>query len=242
MSKRDDDSASDMEVGMTTAERRRRRRRGGGLRVPSDNVPRRPTGQTTPPVVAPVPEDPSLAMSIAYSFSSDASEPVPRVTVETPVPSFEPVAPEGMPTVIDPVSGPVEEASFEMKTREMSSVDLQALGLESLDPTRTPRAQTKPPITTTLASDDDVAEGGLQVREGERVPRREQALGHHPAALQHQLGLGADDRRAELQHPPKRREPGRNPQHAAQGRHEGAVVRGVRRGDVDRAVELRMLP
>jgi hypothetical protein len=65
VTKRDDDSQADMEVGMTTAERRRRRRRGGGLRVPSDNVPRR----STPPVVAPVPEDPSLALSIAYSFS-----------------------------------------------------------------------------------------------------------------------------------------------------------------------------
>ena len=63
---------------MTTAERRRRRRRGGGLRVPSDNVPRR--APTAPPVVAPVPEDPALAMSIAYSFSNDASSP-PRVAV-----------------------------------------------------------------------------------------------------------------------------------------------------------------
>ena len=82
MSKRDDDSGAhtgptDLEVNMTTAERRRRRRRGGGLRVPSDNVPRR-TSQP-PPVVAPVPEDPSLAMSIAYSFSGDGSEPVPRI-------------------------------------------------------------------------------------------------------------------------------------------------------------------
>lgn len=133
MSKRDDDSQADMEVGMTTAERRRRRRRGGGLRVPSDNVPRR----TTPPVVAPVPEDPSLAMSIAYSFSNDASEPVPRVTVETPVPSHviaDPVAPDAMPTVIDPPSAHVESADFEMKTREMSAVDLASLGLEDPNP------------------------------------------------------------------------------------------------------------
>src|SRR3982750_4853237 len=98
MSKRDDDPSSDMEVGMTTAERRRRRRRGGSLRVPSDNVPRR---STTPPVVAPVPEDPSLAMSIAYSFSPEASDPMPRATVETSAPSFE--NHEGMPTVIDPL-------------------------------------------------------------------------------------------------------------------------------------------
>ena len=119
-----------MDVGMTTAERRRRRRRGGGLRVPSDNVPRR----TNPPVVAPVPEDPSLAMSIAYSFTSEASEPVPRVTVETPVPRFDanndPIAPEMMQTVIDPPSSQVESQDFEMKTREMSAVDLAALGLE----------------------------------------------------------------------------------------------------------------
>ena len=89
MSKRDDDSQADMEVGMTTAERRRRRRRGGGLRVPSDNVPRSRT--TTPPVVAPVPEDPSLAMSIAYSFTSEASEPVQRVSSIAPhdeIPTF----------------------------------------------------------------------------------------------------------------------------------------------------------
>ncbi len=135
MTKRDDDSgahatgASDIEVNMTTAERRRRRRRGGGLRVPSDNVPRR-TSQP-PPVVAPVPEDPSLAMSIAYSFSSEASEPVPRITVETPGPRFDdgPVAPDAVPTVIDPPSLPVETQDFEMKTREMAAVDLEALGL-----------------------------------------------------------------------------------------------------------------
>ena len=95
MSKRDDDSQTDMEVGMTTAERRRRRRR-GGLRVPSDNVPRR---SSTPPV-APVPEDPALAMSIAYSFSAESSEPVPRPRDSAP--SFE--HHEGMPTVIDPVA------------------------------------------------------------------------------------------------------------------------------------------
>ncbi len=130
MTKRDDESgahsASDIEAGMTTAERRRRRRGRGGLRVPSDNVPRR---TTTPPVVAPVPEDPSLAMSIAYSFTSDGSEPVPRVSASD-IPSFgDPQAPEAMSTVIDPPSSPVEAADFEMKTREMSAVDLDALGL-----------------------------------------------------------------------------------------------------------------
>ncbi len=112
---------------MTTAERRRRRRRGGGLRVPSDNVPRR---STPPPVAPPVPEDPSLAMSIAYSFSSDASEPIARMTTESPVPRFdEPMAPEAASTVVDAGSGNDGGQDFEMKTREMAAVDLEALGL-----------------------------------------------------------------------------------------------------------------
>src|SRR5262245_60714583 len=113
-----------MEVGMTTAERRRRRRRGAGLRVPSDNVPRSRTPSTAPP--PPVPEDPALAMSIAYSFTSDASGPVQRTTLE------QPVAPEAMSTVIDPPNPTNEQAQdFEMNTREMSAVDLEALGLNS---------------------------------------------------------------------------------------------------------------
>ena len=129
MSKRDEDSQADMEVGMTTAERRRRRRRGGGLRVPSDNVPRtRPP--TTPPVPAPVPEDPSLAMSIAYSFTGDASAAGARSV-------HDPIAPDQAPTVIDPPSGVIESQDFETKTREMSAVDLEALGLT--DPATTLR-------------------------------------------------------------------------------------------------------
>ena len=125
MSKRDEDSQSDLEVGMTTAERRRRRRRGGGLRVPSDNVPRSRAPTAPPP---PRPEDPALAMSIAYSFTNDASGPVARVDKSDH--PFVPVAPEAAPTVIDPPAGPVEtNADFEMKTREMSAVDLEALGL-----------------------------------------------------------------------------------------------------------------
>nr|HEX4317111.1 methyltransferase domain-containing protein [Kofleriaceae bacterium] len=138
MSKRDDE-ADLGEVGMTTAERRRRRRR-GALRVPSDNVPRQ-RAPTSPPVVAPVPEDPALAMSIAYSFSNDASEPVPHAVYDESSrrsaphaagsSAMDPIAPEGMPTVIDPPSAPVEQQDFEMKTREMAAVDLEALGLSS---------------------------------------------------------------------------------------------------------------
>ena len=133
MSKRDEDSQSDIEIGMTTAERRRRRRRGGGLRVPSDNVPRSRTPTAPPP---PRPEDPALAMSIAYSFNNDASGPVPRQIVHDE-PSG-PVAPEAAPTVIDPVStgGGVD---FETTTREMSAVDLESLGLS--DPSSTLRME-----------------------------------------------------------------------------------------------------
>src|SRR5690606_10974321 len=126
VSKRDDDGGgADMEVGMTTAERRRRRRRGGGLRVPSDNVPRSRTPTAPPP---PVPEDPALAMSIAYSFTNDASGPVPR-SVQSDISA--PIAPDAMPTVIDPPSAPIAEQDFEMKTREMTAVDLEALGLSA---------------------------------------------------------------------------------------------------------------
>jgi len=123
MAKRDEDSQADMEVGMTTAERRRKRRRGGGLRVPSDNVPRT-RAPTAPP--APRPEDPSLAMSIAYSFSNDGSAPVRMVDdIDSG-----PIAPEAAPTMIDPpTDSTADGVDFDMKTREMAAVDLEALGL-----------------------------------------------------------------------------------------------------------------
>jgi SAM-dependent methyltransferase len=157
VSKRDDDSQGDMEVGMTTAERRRRRRRGGGLRVPSDNVPRR---SSTPPVVAPVPEDPSLAMSIAYSFTESSG-----AVRDTGVPGFEP--PEGMPTVIDPVSEAVEQSDFEMKTREMSAVDLEALGLSDA------MSGTTLPIPRTSSSDLESAAMPPDIGVGVRFRKRD---------------------------------------------------------------------
>lgn len=155
MSKRDDDSQADIDIGMTTAERRRRRRRGAGLRVPSDNVPRR----TNPPAsdARPVPEDPSLAMSIAYSFTTETSEPVVRTAQSAEQASFhEPVAPEAMTTMIDPVPVPVEHADFESKTREMTAVDLEELGLQKMV---TEVLAPEPMFTVPDASDaGDVAE------------------------------------------------------------------------------------
>ena len=116
----DDAQASDMEAGMTTAERRRRRRRGGGIRVPSDNVPRSRPATAPPP---PRPEDPALAMSIAYSFTNDASGPVPRTPIDHDRDGHDSTA-----TLADPQSNG-ESTDFETKTREMTAVDLEALGL-----------------------------------------------------------------------------------------------------------------
>ena len=93
--KREDDLPADMEAGMTTAERRRRRRRGGGLRVPSDNVPRRTGSQAA---IAPVPEDPNLAVSIAYSFATDASGPMPRQDGEGELDSAPVMAADAVPS------------------------------------------------------------------------------------------------------------------------------------------------
>ena len=73
-------------------QRLRRRRKGGGLRVPSDNVPRRP-GRTSDPadVAAPAPEDPRLAVSVAYAFGSDTSRRM-RAEEELDAPRTEPNA------------------------------------------------------------------------------------------------------------------------------------------------------
>jgi SAM-dependent methyltransferase len=157
VSKRDEDSPNDMEVGMTTAERRRRRRRGAGLRVPSDNVPRSRTSSAPPP---PVPEDPALAMSIAYSFRGDESGPVPRaVSRDTSDPIL---TPDSMPTVIEPPAGAITEQDFDMNTREMSAVDLQALGLTNDEPiggptVRMPRMST-PSVEVDVGADAEPTE------------------------------------------------------------------------------------
>jgi len=74
-------------------QRLRRRRKGGGLRVPSDNVPRRP-GRASDPgeVAAPAPEDPRLAVSVAYAFGSDGTRRL-RPEDEIDGPRTEPNAP-----------------------------------------------------------------------------------------------------------------------------------------------------
>ena len=141
----DDDSTSDMEAGMTTAERRRRRRRGGGIRVPSDNVPRSRTPTAPPP---PRPEDPALAMSIAYSFTNDASGPVPRH-----LDARDGRDASGPATIADPQANG-DSSDFETKTREMSAVDLEALGL--IERTSSPAISTISIPRTTSDVDVDV--------------------------------------------------------------------------------------
>lgn len=133
MSKTPEENESEMEAGMTTAERRRRRRRGAGLRVPSDNVPRQ---NNSSPSVVPLPDDPSL--SIAYNASSGG-----EATVVQSVQSLrpDPLAPEAVSTLIDPPGEQaIEEVSFESKTREMSAVDLEELGIpDQEEPAAAPR-------------------------------------------------------------------------------------------------------
>lgn len=177
------DAPGEFDEGMTTAERRRRKRRAGGLRVPSDNVPRRPSEVMAVPAAGaptpPSPEDPGLAMSIAYSFTADASGAVPRVAnlpppmapeAQSTVPSMPAFAtsesvpalgradgaalaagdddeddvivadlddvafraPRGKTEVSVPAGRPDDETeAFELVTREMAAVDLEALGLSA---------------------------------------------------------------------------------------------------------------
>jgi SAM-dependent methyltransferase len=142
-----------------TGERRRRRRK-GGLRIPSDNVPRR--GEESSPE-RPEPEDPRLAVSVAYAFGADgepatddadaassdpaaqtgemAAEPMPGGVTDvanapTLPPPERPAAPAvpAAPTIPDMVApagkGPAPYIDT-TKTMEMPAVQLEALGLES---------------------------------------------------------------------------------------------------------------
>ncbi|HVV87767.1 MAG TPA: hypothetical protein VHE35_32230, partial [Kofleriaceae bacterium] len=123
MSRRSDDDGDGEEQG---GERPRRRRRAGGLRIPSDNVPRHSGSQ---PVVAPVPEDPGLAVSIAYAFGDDASGPRPRLEDEsgddTTAIGARPEAPPTFPSLDDIVP--------DGRTRQMPAISLEALGLSAED-------------------------------------------------------------------------------------------------------------
>ena len=102
-------------------------------------------------------------MSIAYSFGNDQSSPIPRMVDEI---DSGPVAPDAASTIAEQRTspGPVNDApiDFETKTREMSAVDLEALGLA--DPSSTlkmervssPGMMFEPPAAKRAPSEDDV--------------------------------------------------------------------------------------
>lgn len=131
MTKRPDDDGAEFEDGLTTSERRRRRRR-AGIRIPSDNVPRR---SGSGPVVAPVPEDPALAVSIAYAFGDEHTGRAP-----TTLPPDELAADLDDATAIAdvPIDGSVpsiiDDVVPDGRTRQMPAINLEALGLSALDP------------------------------------------------------------------------------------------------------------
>lgn len=158
MSKRSDDDATEFDDGMSTSERRRRRRR-GGIRIPSDNVPRRTDSQ---PVAAPVPEDPSLAVSIAYAFSDDAGR------APTTLPPDEIVADLDDATAIGGVPdagipGAIDDVVPDGRTRQMPAVNLEALGLTALE------FEDSPPAVDTTAEMPVVVESTRTTGEVEAV-------------------------------------------------------------------------
>jgi len=73
---KDAEKQAEPDAGKATGERRPRKRR-GGLRIPSDNVPRHATDETSAPVPPAVSEDPKLAVSVAVAFGGDGSVPSP---------------------------------------------------------------------------------------------------------------------------------------------------------------------
>lgn len=115
---------------------KRRRRRKGGLRVPSDNVPRPGDGE----IATPQPADPRLAVSVAYTFTSDGSR-HDNGRVRAREPGFEDedlnTNPEA-PVVTDDASDldvPVDDDdSEELSDDDLDAEDeLEADGEEELD-------------------------------------------------------------------------------------------------------------
>ena len=66
-----------------------------------------------------------------------------------------------------------------------------------------------PMVRPSSPTGDEVLGGLRPGRVGEAEARVTEAPGDHPPALQDQLGVGAERHRAELEHPPGRREPER---------------------------------
>jgi len=69
----------------------------------------------------------------------------------------------------------------------------------------------------------------------------EQPAGHHSSALQDQLGLGLQKHRSDREHPRGRRQPDARAPRVAQRAHERRIWKRVWRGDIDDAVDLRVV-
>jgi len=159
LSKRSDDAdVPELEDGTTTSERRRRRRRGAGLRVPSDNVPRRTPPQ---PVVAPVPEDPNLAVSLAYSFGGDGESSTPGVPL-TAAARAAAAAAEELGQQLEQLAETLPEGG---RTKEMPAVQLEALGLEVPEDLASREDAVEPSGDTEILDVDE-----MKVRDGDEQP------------------------------------------------------------------------
>ncbi len=78
---KDAEKPADLDAGKSAGERRPRKRR-GGLRIPSDNVPRAATEDSSAPVPPAVSDDPKLAVSVAVAFGSEPSAPAAVAAAE----------------------------------------------------------------------------------------------------------------------------------------------------------------
>src|SRR6185312_3303157 len=101
---------------------------------------------------------------------------------------------------------------------------------------------TKPGSRGSRALRHDRPERGFQCGIAELITGLQQPFRNDPAALQDELGLGANRDRAEFEHPAHDGQSEWHAKHATQRRHHGAIVGGIRRGGVDDAVELSMTP
>src|SRR2546426_11821959 len=86
-----------------------------------------------------------------------------------------------------------------------------------------------------------IARGLRPGRELEGEALLHEPAGHDPAALEHQLGLAPEQPRADLQHPGGGGQAQPHPPRLAQRAHEVGVGQGMRRGEVDGAVDLVVL-
>ncbi|MBT8495438.1 MAG: methyltransferase domain-containing protein, partial [Deltaproteobacteria bacterium] len=140
---------------------KRRRRKGGGLRVPSDNVPRKPQ---TPEISAQSAEDPQLAVSVAYAFSDDEKGERQRLDATIPDdPDLEPGdapagAGESVDIDVDDFEAEVEHDDEQTTITDMAAVEMEAEAEADAEPPSFGMAAVAAPLPT--PSDDEPPEEG----------------------------------------------------------------------------------